>query len=175
MKMRLTAFFVTAMITSTVALGARQESLLKESWQFCRGEVTSASQWESVTVPHDWAIYGPFDRNNDLQKVAVEQNGEKVATWKTGRTGGLPCIGKGSYKTTFEVESTADRAITLLFDGAMSNAHVKVNGKEVGYWRYGYNSFHIDVTDAAKLGVNTLEVDLENFEQASRWYPGAGL
>ena len=46
MKMRLTAFFVTAMITSTVALGARQESLLKESWHFCRGEVTSASQWE---------------------------------------------------------------------------------------------------------------------------------
>ncbi len=175
MKMRLTAFFVTAMITSTVALGARQESLLKDSWQFCRGEVTSASQWEPVTVPHDWAIYGPFDRNNDLQKVAVEQNGEKVATWKTGRTGGLPFIGKGSYKTTFEVESTADRALTLLFDGAMSNAHVKVNGKEVGYWPYGYNSFHIDVTDAVKPGVNTLEVNLENFEQASRWYPGAGL
>ncbi|MGN1245046.1 MAG: glycoside hydrolase family 2 TIM barrel-domain containing protein, partial [Muribaculaceae bacterium] len=175
MKMRLTAFFVTAMMTSTVALGARQESLLKDSWQFCRGEVSSASQWESVTIPHDWAIYGPFDRNNDLQKVAVEQNGEKVATWKTGRTGGLPFIGKGSYKTTFEVADTADRALTLLFDGAMSNAHVMVNGKEVGYWPYGYNSFYVDLKGAVKPGTNNLEVNLENFEQASRWYPGAGL
>ena len=42
MKMRLSAFLLTAMISSTVALGARQESLLKDSWQFCRGEVTSA-------------------------------------------------------------------------------------------------------------------------------------
>ena len=139
MNLRSTVFLVTAMMTSVVALGARRESLLKESWQFCRGEATATSQWERVTIPHDWAIYGPFDRNNDLQKVAVEQNGEKVATWKTGRTGGLPFIGKGSYKTTFEVTDTTDRALTLLFDGAMSNAHVKVNGKEVGYWPYGYN------------------------------------
>ncbi|MBD5181446.1 MAG: hypothetical protein HDS98_02720 [Bacteroidales bacterium] len=27
-------------------------------------------------MPHDWAITGPFDRSNDLQTVAVEQNGE---------------------------------------------------------------------------------------------------
>ena len=166
MKMRLTTFLLTAMISSTVALGARQESLLKDSWQFCRGEVTDASVWETVTVPHDWAIYGPFDRNNDLQKVAVEQNGESVATWKTGRTGGLPFIGKGSYKTTFEVADTTDRSLTLLFDGAMSNAHVKVNGKEVGYWPYGYNSFYVDLNGAVRQGENTLEVDLENFEQA---------
>lgn len=40
-----------------------------------------------MRVPHDWAIYGPFDRKNDLQVVAVEQNGEREATEKTGRTG----------------------------------------------------------------------------------------
>ena len=33
-----------------------------------------------MRVPHDWAIYGPFDRSNDLQTVAVEQNGEKEET-----------------------------------------------------------------------------------------------
>ena len=37
-------------------------------------------QWQAVTVPHDWAIYGPFDRDNDLQKVAVTQNFEKQAS-----------------------------------------------------------------------------------------------
>ncbi len=57
----------------------------------------------------------------------------------------------------------------------MSNARVKVNGKDCGYWPYGYNSFYIDATGAAKPGTNELVVELENFERASRWYPGAGL
>ena len=163
------------MISSMGVMGARQETLLKDSWQFCKGDKATAGTWQNVSIPHDWAIFGPFDRNNDLQKVAVEQNGEKVATWKTGRTGGLPFIGKGSYKTTFMVTATTDRSLTLIFDGAMSNAHVLVNGKEVGYWPYGYNSFYVDINSAVRPGENTLEVDLENFKQASRWYPGAGL
>ena len=163
------------MISSMGVMGARQETLLKDSWQFCKGDKATAGTWQNVSIPHDWAIFGPFDRNNDLQKVAVEQNGEKVATWKTGRTGGLPFIGKGSYKTTFMVTDTTDRSLTLIFDGAMSNAHVLVNGKEVGYWPYGYNSFYVDINSAVRPGENTLEVDLENFKQASRWYPGAGL
>lgn len=57
----------------------------------------------------------------------------------------------------------------------MSNAHVIVNGKEVAYWPYGYNSFYVDVTDAVIPGDNNMIVELENFERASRWYPGAGL
>ena len=50
---------------------------------------------ETVTVPHDWAIYGPFDRSHDLQNVAVTQNLETAASVKTGRTGGLPYVGVG--------------------------------------------------------------------------------
>ncbi len=148
---------------------------LNEGWEFTKGTVAQPDGWQKVRVPHDWAIYGPFDRANDLQTVAVEQNGEKQRTEKTGRTGGLPYIGKGAYRTVFEVPDTAQRAVTLLFDGAMSNAHVKVNGREVAYWPYGYNSFYADITDAVAPGTNDLVVELENFEQSSRWYPGAGL
>ena len=153
----------------------RVETTLNDGWQFTKGDGQTGAEWQSVTVPHDWAIYGPFDRNNDLQTVAIEQNGENIASVKTGRTGGLPFIGKGTYKTTFEVPDTAGRALSLVFDGAMSNAHVKVNGKEVAYWPYGYNSFVADINGVAKPGKNDLEVSLENFERASRWYPGAGL
>ena len=153
----------------------RVETTLNDGWQFTKGDGQTGAEWQSVTVPHDWAIYGPFDRNNDLQTVAIEQNGENIASVKTGRTGGLPFIGKGTYKTTFEVPDTAGRALSLVFDGAMSNAHVKVNGKEVAYWPYGYNSFVADINGFAKPGKNDLEVSLENFERASRWYPGAGL
>lgn len=153
----------------------RQVTTLNEGWEFTKGRPDASTKWQQVRVPHDWAIYGPFDIANDLQKVAVEQNGETEETLKTGRTGGLPFIGKGTYKTTFEVPDTTNRNITLVFDGAMSNAHVKVNGKEVAYWPYGYDSFYADVTDAVKPGDNDMVVELENFERASRWYPGAGL
>ena len=158
-----------------VATAQRSETTLTDGWQFSKGTNAEPQKWENVRVPHDWAIYGPFDRANDLQVVAVEQNGETEKTEKTGRTGGLPFIGKGVYKTTFEVPDTAGRNVTILFDGAMSHAKVTLNGKQVAYWPYGYNSFTVDTKGAVKPGCNELVVELENKELASRWYPGAGL
>lgn len=152
------------------AVSQRAETKLKE-WNFSRDSI----KWEKVVVPHDWAIYGPFDRSQDLQEVAVIQNGEKEKTLKTGRTGGLPYVGKGYYSTTFELPDTAGQSIALVFDGAMSHAHVRVNGKEVIYWPYGYNTFHTNLDGVAKPGINTVEVSLENLPESSRWYPGAGL
>lgn len=172
-------FLFTVMALSgaiTVNLHAeRIVTTLNQGWEFTKGRPEALTVWQKVRVPHDWAIYGPFDRANDLQTVAVEQNGETEKTEKTGRTGGLPFIGKGTYRTTFEVPDTTGKNITLAFDGAMSNAHVIVNGNEVMFWPYGYNSFYVDVTDAVKTGKNEMVVELENFERASRWYPGAGL
>lgn len=153
----------------------RNVTTLNDGWQFAHGTLADNTGWQNVRVPHDWAITGPFDRANDLQVVAVEQNGEKEETVKTGRTGGLPFIGKGVYKTTFEVPDTAGRSIVLLFDGAMSNARVCLNGKEIAFWPYGYNSFSADTRGAVRPGSNDLVVELENKERASRWYPGAGL
>lgn len=164
------------LVSGVIAFSASAErtvTTLTDGWQFARGTADSAPTWQQVRVPHDWAIYGPFDRANDLQIVAIEQNGEKEQTVKTGRTGGLPFIGKGVYQTRFDVAPGSNTV--LMFDGAMSNAHVKVNGKEVIYWPYGYNTFYVDVTDVVNTGKNDLEVQLENFEKASRWYPGAGL
>ncbi|MDE5668335.1 MAG: beta-galactosidase, partial [Duncaniella sp.] len=156
-------------------MAQRNVDTLNDGWRFAKGAPDEAREWQSVRVPHDWAIYGPFSRDNDLQVVAVKQNGETEETVKTGRTGGLPFIGKGTYRTTFEVPDTAGRSVTLVFDGAMSNARVKVNGREVAFWPYGYNSFYVNVDDVVVPGNNDLEVALENYEKASRWYPGAGL
>lgn len=168
------------------AQSPRVEFKLEKGWKFTKGDYPDAinknfddKKWESVTVPHDWAIYGPFDREYDLQTVAVTQNGEKVATVKTGRTGGLPYVGVGWYRTEFNVNdfTKSGKRVNLLFDGAMSEARVYVNGKEVIFWPYGYNSFHCDVTDFLNEDGqnNQLAVRLENRPQSSRWYPGAGL
>lgn len=151
----------------------RNTVLLDKGWQFHKGD--SSEVWEDVTIPHDWAIYGPFSRDNDLQTVAVVQNGEETATVKTGRTGGLPYVGVGWYRRTLDV--TPGMKATLLFDGAMSEARVYVNGEEVIFWPYGYNSFHCDITPflTADGKNNEIRVRLENRPQSSRWYPGAGL
>lgn len=160
----------------------RSEYLLEKGWKFTKGEVSDAeapsfndTKWETVTIPHDWAIFGPFDKNNDLQNVAVTQNFETQASLKTGRTGGLPYVGTGWYRTTFH--STPGKQTTLIFDGAMSEARVFVNGKEACFWPYGYNSFYCDVTGLVNEDGknNVLAVRLENRPQSSRWYPGAGL
>lgn len=160
------------MFAAVAALSAQRTATELKQWDFSR----DGGKWETVTIPHDWAIYGPFDRSNDLQKVTVEQNGETEATWKTGRTGGLPYVGKGYYRTTIEVPDTAGSVFTFEFDGAMSNPQVTVNGKKIGNWAYGYNSFYINVPAGVMVpGENTVEVSLENKEKSSRWYPGAGL
>ena len=162
----------------------RRELILEKGWKFSRdddaafiNESFDDKKWEVVTVPHDWAIYGPFSIQNDKQKTAIVQDGQEGALEHAGRTGGLPFVGVGWYRLKFEVPSfTKGKRVTLLFDGAMSNARVYVNGKEVGYWPYGYNAFYFDITDYVHTsGKNTLAVRLENQPESSRWYPGAGI
>ena len=166
----------TLTLLCSVAVWAqpRQEITLSDNWQFSL-QSTHNQSWETVSVPHDWAISGPFDKKWDLQKVAIEQNGEKEATEKSGRSGALPWIGEGHYKRTFTIPQGFDGHAELVFDGAMAEPTVSVNGKVAGYWAYGYNAFRIDITDYIKPGENLLEVSLKNLEESSRWYPGAGI
>jgi beta-galactosidase len=127
---------------------------LEKNWKFSKGDFPEAvnntfddNSWENITVPHDWAIYGPFDKTVDMQVVAITQNNEEVATEKTGRTGALPFIGVGWYRTEFNVPNfNQDKKVLLTFDGAMSEAQVFVNGKKVGEWPYGYSYFYFDIT-----------------------------
>ncbi len=157
---------------STKQETVRTDTLLRE-WQFTQ-DTTDNPVWEDVTIPHDWAISGPFDRANDLQEVIVVQNGEKEPTWKTGRSGGLPWMGKGHYRTRVAVKK--DKFYTLVFDGAMSHADVYVNGEEMVYWPYGYNTFDCYILpDLIQSDSVDIDVYLENKPQQSRWYPGAGL
>ena len=86
-------------------------------------------------------------------------------------------MGKGAYRRSIEIKADEldGRRHILLFDGAMSEAQVFINGEKVCFWPYGYNSFNCDITDHIKEGSNELVVLLENRPQSSRWYPGAGL
>ena len=160
-----------------------QEQTLQKRWKSSRednpefsGTAYNDAHWQSVTVPHDWAIYGPFDMENDIQRTAIKQDGQKAAIEHTGRTGGLPFVGVGWYRTTFDVSTlTNDKEVFVQFDGAMSNPEVYVNGQKAGEWHNGYNTFFLNITPYVKAKNNTLAVRLNNLTQMSRWYPGAGL
>ncbi len=136
-------------------------------WKFAKGDQQAAIEpgfddagWELLDLPHDWAISGPF---GPLKSP--------------GNTGKLPWKGEGWYRKVFELPAKADgKRLQFLFDGIMANPTVYLNGQKVGSWRYGYNSFWIDATEAARFGeTNLLAVHADTREHTSRWYPGAGI
>ena len=120
------------------------------------------SGWQSVDLPHDWAIAGPFG-----------------APGISGGMGRLPTNGVGWYRraltaTAEDVDGT--RSVFLDVDGAMSYAAVWLNGNLVGGWPFGYASWRVDLTRYLRVGSNnTLAIRLENAVDNSRWYPGAGI
>ncbi|MCH7412141.1 DUF4982 domain-containing protein [Belliella sp. R4-6] len=183
MKSTLFSFFVILIVVNQ-SFSQTREVLELKNWKFYQGDVSHASQlnfddseWEQVIVPHDWAIKGPFDKEIDLQVVKIEQNNETIATEKTGRTGSLPFIGVGWYRTKIvRPDYDTDKQVILTFDGAMSNAEVYVNGRKIGNRPYGYSYFFFDISKELKVGSeNVIAVRLENKAFSSRWYPGAGI
>ena len=162
----------------------REIITLKSGWKFQKGAQNNPtnidfddSLWEDVTVPHDWAIYGPFDKEIDKQTIAILQNGENIASEKTGRTGALPYIGEAWYRNEFSIPNLDDnKKVIIVFEGAMSEAKVFINGEKVGENNYGYSYFYFDITNYVSRNKNNLlAVQLNNRELSSRWYPGAGL
>jgi beta-galactosidase len=119
--------------------------------------------WESVTLPHDWAIKGPF------------YEGEPAVVG--GGMGRLPSPGVAWYRRKINIPVTdKGRSIYLDIDGAMSYAMVWLNGNLVGGWPYGYNSFRLDLTPYIQPGGdNQLAIRLDNPANSARWYPGGGI
>lgn len=162
----------------------RITTLLTENWKFQKGNNATAfqkqfndSNWETVTVPHDWAIKGPFDKSIDMQTVTVTQDGMHTPASLTGRSGALPYIGEAWYRNTFSTSDFNDtKKAIIIFEGAMSEPKVYINGKKVGEWNYGYNYFYFDISKyISASNKNTIAVHLSNLGLSSRWYPGAGL
>lgn len=118
------------------------------------------SGWRKLNLPHDWAIEGPFNSGG-----------------VGGSMGRLPSPGVGWYRKKLDLPaSDAGKSIFLDVDGAMSYAAVWVNGRLVGGWPFGYNSWRLDITPYVVLGgENQIAIRLDNPQDFSRWYPGAGL
>ncbi|HRI26329.1 MAG TPA: beta-galactosidase GalB, partial [Ferruginibacter sp.] len=119
--------------------------------------------WESVILPHDWAIKGPFY--------------EGANATVGGGMGRLPSPGVAWYRRKLSFTAAdKNKSIYLDIDGAMAYAMVWLNGNLVGGWPYGYNSFRLDLTPYINTGNNNqLAIRLDNPPNSSRWYPGGGI
>ena len=177
-------FVLASTLVINAASSPRTTLVLDAGWNFFLGDVPNGQSptlntkhWEQINIPHDWAIDKPFDMNIDKQMVRVIEDGDTIPQLRTGRTGALPMFGVGWYRKTLSLpETDAHKQVSVEFDGAMSNAQVWLNGQFVGKWPYGYTSFMFDLTPYFLFGKeNVLAVRLDNKEESSRWYTGAGL
>ncbi len=172
-----------------LAQSLRQEVQLADNWRFSleneamqqAGTAVAAENyddalWEVVAVPHDWAISGPFNEENDKQVIMVVEDGETKAKVRSGRTGALPFIGAGWYRLKFRVPDSCERAI-LTFGGVFGEPEVYVNGHKAGEWKHPYNAFNVDITPFVYRDgrENVLAVRAQNRVETSRWYPGGGI
>ncbi|KFA56331.1 hypothetical protein S40293_09250 [Stachybotrys chartarum IBT 40293] len=122
-------------------------------------------KWDEITIPHDWAIQGPF--YTEMEDPVIP-----------GDMGRLPVQGVGWYRrvVTFTSRDLDNKCIYLDVDGAMSYPMVWLNERLMGGWPYGYNSFRIDLTTHLVEGENQIAIRVENpTARSSRWYPGAGI
>lgn len=154
------------LLTATNGFSQRETLLLKSGWKFRKGNNSEAFQkdfndtdWESVHIPHDWAIREPFIADGD------------------GTTGKLPWKDEAWYRLSLHLpKNYHNKRIFLLCDGIMAFPSVYVNGKLAGKWDYGYNAFYLDITDLVNVPeTNTLAIHADTRMHDSRWYPGAGI
>jgi beta-galactosidase len=159
--------FVLATRTQAAEVFAgRRVASFNADWKFAKGPQAGAedpafddSAWQAVRLPHDWAIAGPFNPNEN------------------GYAGKLPWRGEGWYRKAFTLDKAAPGSrVYFDFDGVMAFPKVYVNGQLAGQWDYGYMSFRVDVTPYVKFGdKNVVAVHADTRNHGTRWYPGAGI
>ncbi|MCD8130796.1 MAG: DUF4982 domain-containing protein [Lachnospiraceae bacterium] len=142
---------------------------LNDNWKFAlhRGfepmekEAAEKLDYVPVTLPHDWQIASPFNR--EMKQGAAQGYFDR---W-----------GIGWYQREFVLDEVLPGAVyRLCFDGVYENSTVWVNDICTGGGKYGYSPFALDITEAVRPGKNRILVKVDNTAlPADRWYSGAGI
>ena len=167
MKRMKTLLVLTALLFGVMSLEAREVINLNQGWRFLLGDGAYGipdvddSGWRVLDVPHDWSIEGKYDKRNP-----------------SGPQGGFMPCGTGWYRLRFEAPaSTKGNRVFVRFDGVYMKSQVWINGRMVGEYPNGYNSFEYDITPFVRQDtVNVLAVRVDNsLQPGSRWYTGSGI
>ncbi|MES2336823.1 MAG: glycoside hydrolase family 2 TIM barrel-domain containing protein [Pseudomonadota bacterium] len=154
-------------ISGAATAADRTVTPLSDSWRFVQGDPDGAERadtdtrgWRTVSVPHDWAIAGPVDRDA-----------------RAGGENGFFPTGVAWYRRDLNVVPAPHRRYFVEFDGIMERSGVWVNGHHVGYRPMGYVSLRYDITRHLRSdGRNVIAVRTDtSAAPSSRWYNGSGI
>ena len=117
------------------------------------------SSWETVSLPHDWSVKQPFDKNGS-------------PSW------GYKPKGRAWYRKAFFLpKQYKDRQLLITFEGVAKDAYVYFNGSLLARNFTAYAPFTVDISDRAffdsRPNVLAVFVDASGFE--GWWYEGAGI
>ncbi|HEY4063883.1 MAG TPA: beta-galactosidase GalA [Puia sp.] len=124
--------------------------------------------WETVQLPHDWAVTLPFQyvRNGDLDAHGYRPVG-----------GLFPENSIGWYRKTFTLDrADSGKRYSLQFDGIYRDSKVWVNGYYIGSHFSGYTGVSFDITDFLHFDApNTVVVRADATQDEGWFYEGAGI
>jgi beta-galactosidase len=161
--------YLFILVTLPAALLAQDKAkpiLFNAAWGFHKGDIANGekggavgTQWQTVDLPHDWSIEGPFSDE-----------------WASA-TGYLPG-GIGWYKKVFNADAAwQGKQVYVYFDGVYKNSEVWINGHYLGKRPNGFIPFQYELSKYLNYkGKNTITVKADHSEFAdSRWYTGSGI
>ena len=120
------------------------------TWKFYCTDGMNARKWSSIEVPSCWELQGFGKYDYGFAKDSVK-----------GKE-------KGIYQHDFMVPNTLKgKKIDLVFEGVMTDAVVKINGKSAGAVHQGaFYAFQYDVSALVKYGkMNALEVEVSKHSE----------
>lgn len=154
----------------------RTETVFDANWKFIKADVpdgekinTDDKSWRTVELPHDWSIE---DLPNQSDSVRGPFTSASIGATATGYTVG----GIAWYRKHFTLSNTANKKVSIYFDGVYMNSDVWLNGHHLGNHPYGYTPFYYDLTAYLNNnGDNVIAVRVSNEGKNSRWYSGSGI
>ncbi len=113
------------------------------NWEFYCSEGRKSGKWTTIPVPSCWEQqgFGAYNYGHDPFEERLNET--------------------GLYRYNFTVPTSwKNKEIQIVFDGVMTDAHVKINGKSAGAVHQGaFYQFRYDITKLLKVGKkNQLEV-----------------
>ena len=130
-------------------------------------------------VPNPFGVI--FDSEPEATPVTLPQDAMILEARRPdapsgNQTGYYPVKSYTFEKRFFAPVEWKQKQNTLEFEGVMAQAMVFLNGELIAANHYGYSQFYAELNSRLRYGEeNMLQVIARSNENASRWYPGAGI
>lgn len=112
-------------------------------WDFYCTAGRQSGKWTKIPVPSNWELqgFGTYNYGHDKNKASEQ----------------------GLYEYEFTVGKWQNKKVFIVFEGSMTDTHVKINGVEAGpVHQGGFYRFKYDITNLVKFDAkNLLEVKVD--------------